>query len=102
MSWPRLRVYLNQIFWVNPSLVPTIYKTASLYERNHMWTHDQLIARGQRKGRHLRGGAAASRPIWSSPIRAEHLGVEPIVETIGSHGHVVIHGEEMRFPDQII
>ena len=40
------------------------------------------------------------RSIWSIPIGPEHLGVEPIVETIGSHGHVVIHGEQVSFPDQ--
>ena len=42
---------------------------------------------------------ASGNVAHSVVVGAEHLGVEPIVETIGPHGHVVIHAEQMGFPD---
>jgi hypothetical protein len=56
------------------------------------------------KGRHVTwvsGGAAARRrAAESTAVGAEHLGVEPIVETIGPHDQVVIQREQVGFPDR--
>jgi len=62
-----------------------------------------LSRESERESRHFRvrsGGAASQRPKSSTPVGAEHLGVEPIVETIGPHAHVVIQGEQVGFPAQ--
>ncbi len=46
------------------------------------------------------GAAARRRAAESTAVGAEHLGVEPIVETIGPHDQVVIQREQVGFPDR--